>query len=211
VSRTPGDAEASAVQRDVDRVVAFSDGVFAIAITLLVLSLTVPRVSEKHLASALHHLVPELLTYGLSFLVVGMYWMAHHRTFRSLVKVDRTLLWINLAVLGFVALLPFPTEILGKYGETTVATVVYSSAIVAAGSFSVLLWWYMNHAHLTSPVTPEFVRLNALRGAIPPAVFALSIPIAFIDPDIAKVFWIAIWPANIVVEKRYGKDAYGPT
>ena len=61
--------------------------------------------------------MPELFTYALSFFVVGMYWMAHHRTFRLLVRVNRTLLWINLAVLGFVALLPFPTEILGKYGD----------------------------------------------------------------------------------------------
>jgi TMEM175 potassium channel family protein len=207
VSQTPEDA--AAVQRDVDRLVAFSDGVFAIAITLLVLSIAVPTVSEKHLAHALRNLGPELFSYGLSFLVVGMYWMAHHRTFRSLVRVDRTLLWINLAVLGFVALLPLPTEILGKYGNTTLATVVYAGSIVAVGSVSVLLWWYMNHAHLTAPMTPEFVRLNSLRGAIPPAVFAVSIPIAFADPVLAKVFWLAIWPANIALERRYGQAAYG--
>ena len=144
---TPED-DAAAVRRDVDRLVAFSDGVFAIAITLLVLSLTVPTVSDKHLGKALQGLLPELFTYGLSFLVVGMFWMAHHRTFRSLVKVDRTLLWINLAVLGFVALLPFPTEILGRYGDTTLGTVVYAAAICAVGTVSVLLWWYMNHAGL---------------------------------------------------------------
>lgn len=68
----------------------------------------------------------------------------------------------------------------------------------------------MNHAGLCTPVPPDVVRLNALRGAIPPIVFAVSIPIAFIDPAAAKWFWIAIWPANVVVEKRYGKDAYGP-
>jgi len=207
VSQAPDDA--SAVRRDVDRLVAFSDGVFAIAITLLVLSITVPTVSEKHLGRALRHLGPEFFSYALSFLVVGMYWMAHHRTFRSLVKVDRILLWINLAVLGFVALLPFPTELLGKYGDTTLATVIYAGSIVAVGSVSVLLWWYMNHAQLTSPMTAEFVRLNTWRGAIPPAVFALSIPIAFADAGLAKVFWIAIWPANVMLEKRYGKDAYG--
>ncbi len=179
---SPAPEDAAAVRRDVDRLVAFSDGVFAIAITLLVLSITVPNVSDKHLGKALRDLGPELFTYGLSFLVVGMYWMAHHRMFRSLVKVDRTLLWINLAVLGFVALLPLPTEILGKYGNTTLATVVYAGSIVAVGSFSVLLWWYMNHADLTSPMTTEFVWLNSLRGAIPPAVFALSIPIAFVGP-----------------------------
>lgn len=81
---TDPEDDASAVQRDVDRVVAFSDGVFAIAITLLVLSLNVPHVREKGLGDALKDQLPELFTYGLSFLVIGMYWMSHHRTFRTL-------------------------------------------------------------------------------------------------------------------------------
>ena len=208
MTETPDDAVA--VRRDVDRVVAFSDGVFAIAITLLVLSLTVPNVSDDRLGDALEDLVPELFTYALSFLVVGMYWLAHHRTFRSLVRVDRTLLWINLVLLGFVALLPFPTEILGKYGNTTLGTVIYAASIGAVGSMSVLLWWYMNHAGLNAPISPEFVRLGIMRTTIPPAVFVLSIPIAFLDADIAKFFWLAIWPANAIIEHRYGEDTYGP-
>jgi uncharacterized membrane protein len=202
--------DSAAVRRDVDRLVAFSDGVYAIAITLLVLSLTVPNVSDKRLGTALQDLIPQLFTYALSFFVVGMYWMAHHRTFRSLVKVDRTLLWINLVLLGFVALLPFPTEILGKYGNTTLGTVVYAGSIAAVGSVSVLLWWYINHAGLSAPISEELVRLGSLRASIPPAVFALSIPIAFIHADIAKLFWLVIWPANAVLEHRYGAQAYGP-
>jgi hypothetical protein len=87
--------------------------------------------------------------------------------------------------------------------------VVYASAIVAVGSASVLLWWYMNHAGLNAPMAPDVITLNTLRGAIPPAVFAVSIPIAFVDPALAKWFWIAIWPANIFLERRYGKQAYG--
>ena len=106
--------------------------------------------------------------------------------------------------------MPFPTEILGEYGNTTLGTVVYAATLVGVGSLSVLLWWYMNHAGLSAPLPADRVRLSSLRGAIPPAVFAISIPIAFVDPDLAKVFWLAVWPANAVVEKRYGKDAYGP-
>ncbi|MGZ4689323.1 MAG: TMEM175 family protein [Acidimicrobiia bacterium] len=202
--------DASAVRRDVDRVVAFSDGVFAIAITLLILSIDVPNVSDKHLGKALEDLLPQLFTYALSFLVVGMYWMAHHRTFRSLARVNRTLLWINLLLLGFVALLPFPTEIMGKYGNTTLGTVIYASSLVAVGSISVLLWWYINHAGLNAPISPAFVRLGTFRAAIPPAVFAVSIPIAFINPTLAKYTWIAIWPVNAIAEKRSGADTYGP-
>jgi uncharacterized membrane protein len=216
VTRIPdddsGSTAAAATRRDVDRVVAFSDGVFAIAITLLVLSLTVPaRIDEDNLGDALRDLIPELISYALSFLVVGMYWIAHHRMFRSVLKIDRTVLWMNLALLGFVALLPFPTELLGKFGDTRLATVIYSTAMVAVGSMSVLLWWYLNHAGLTSPISAAEVRAGNLRAAIPPAVFAVSIPIAFIEPDLAKFFWIAIWPVNVLVDRKYGDGTrYGP-
>jgi uncharacterized membrane protein len=205
-----GSTDAAAARRDVDRVVAFSDSVFAIAITLLVLSIDVPNVADDRLGDALGDLGPQLFTYALSFLVVGTYWMAHHRVFRSVTRVDRRLLWINLVLLGFVALLPLPTEIMGKYGETTLATVIYAASICAVGSMSVLIWWYLNHAGFTAPLSPDLVRLGTLRAAIPPAVFALSIPIAFVSAGGAKVFWIAILPANAVVEHRYGAEAYGP-
>ena len=202
MNQAPDDA--AAVKRDVDRVVAFSDGVFAIAITLLVLSLEVPRdVSTEDLGEALRDLWPELFTYALSFVVIGAYWMGHHRIFRSLQRVNAPLLAINLALLGFIALLPFPTEILGRYGDTRLATIIYAAAIGAVGSTSVLLWWYMNHAGLSTPIPAERVRIDMVRGAIAPAVFALSIPIAFVDEGLAKVVWILIWPINVFVNRRY--------
>jgi uncharacterized membrane protein len=199
----------SAVKRDVDRVVAFSDGVFAIAITLLVLSIDVPDVPDRRLGDALENLLPFIFTYALSFLIVGLYWLAHHRMFRTLERVNRTLLWINLLVLGLVALLPVPTEVLGRYGDTTLGTVVYASAMTLAGGSMVLLGWYVRHADLAPKTSDDLVHLATWRGAIPPIVFAVSIPVAFIDETLAKLVWIAIWPCNVVLESRYGKDSYG--
>jgi uncharacterized membrane protein len=201
--------DASAVRRDVDRVVAFSDGVFAIAITLLILSIDVPDVPDDRLSDALRDLLPFLFTYALSFVIVGLYWLAHHRLFRSLERVNRTLLWLNLLVLGVVALIPFPTELLGRYGETTLGTVVYASAMTVAGGSMVLLSWYVRHANLAPRTSHDLYVLGTWRGAIPPLVFAVSIPVAFIDATLAKLVWIAIWPSNIFLETRYGKDSYG--
>ena len=198
----------AAVRRDVDRVVAFSDGVFSIAITLLVLSIDVPDVPESRLNQALENLIPFVFAYFLSFLVVGLYWLAHHRMFRSLERVDRNLLWLNLLALSFVVLLPFPTELLGRYGDTTVATVIYAGALSLAGGAAVLLYRYINRAGLAPKQTPALVTLGTWRGAIPPLVFALSIPVAFVDPGLGKFCWMAIWPANVALEKVYGKDAY---
>jgi uncharacterized membrane protein len=196
------------LRRDVDRVVMFSDAVFAIAITLLVLSLQVPDVADKDLGKALNHLGPQLLSYALTFLVVGQYWMAHHRTFRSLIRVDRIVLWINLVLLALVALLPFPSEILGRYDDTTRAVVIYALSMLAVGFVAALLWWYVNHAKLAAPLEQNLVRLGIWRSCLAPAIFALSIPISFLSPSWAERFWILILPANLLVERRYGKDAY---
>jgi uncharacterized membrane protein len=192
----------AAVKRDVDRLVAFSDGVFAIAITLLVVSLEVPDVADKKLSSALNDLGPQLFTYALSFVVIGAYWMGHHRMFRKLVRTDRTLLWINLVMLGFIALLPLPTEILGKYASVRLGVVIYAAAIAAVGATSCLLWWYMNYAGLNSPVSREKVWSELIDDGIAPLFFLISIPIAFVDVDAAKYFWILIWPANVIAGKR---------
>ena len=96
----------------------------------------------------------------------------------------------------------------GRYGDTTLGTVVYSTSMTVAGGAMLLLSWYVRHADLAPRTSHEANVLGTWRGAIPPLVFAVSIPIAFIDEALAKVVWIAIWPCNVVLENRYGKDAY---
>jgi uncharacterized membrane protein len=211
----PGVVEAdepAAQQRDVDRLTAFSDGVFAIAITLLVLSIDVPDVSDDHLGQALQDLVPQLLTYALSFVVIGRYWIAHHKTFRSLRRADTTLLWINLALLGFVALLPFPTEILSRYGDTSLGTVVYAAALVAVGSFACLLQWYVDHAGLATPLGAQLLRERLVGGLVVVVVFAVSIPIAFASPAWAKLCWLLMIPLGVIRRRWFPtgrQDTFG--
>lgn len=95
------------------RMEAFSDGVFAVAITLLVLTLEVPQIADSVVTSELWpkllELWPKLLSYVLSFLLVGIYWVAHHNTFHYITGTDRTLLWLNLLLLLCIVFIPFPT------------------------------------------------------------------------------------------------------
>jgi uncharacterized membrane protein len=190
--------EPEAQQRDVDRLTAFSDGVFAIAITLLVLSIEVPNVSDDHLGEALRDLTPQLLTYALSFVVIGRYWIAHHKTFRSLRRADGTLLWINLALLGFIALLPFPTEILSQYGDTALGTIVYAATLVAVGLLASLLQWYVDHAGLATPLGAQQLRDRLFGGLVVAGVFAVSIPIALVSPEWAKLSWLLMVPLGML-------------
>ena len=201
------DDEAAAQQRDVDRLLAFSDAVYAIAITLLVLSIDIPDVSDKNLGPALRDVVPQLVAYALSFVVIGRYWIAHHAMFRSLRRVDGTLLWVNLALLGFIALLPAPTQVLAEYGDTALGTIVYAVALVAVGSMSVLTQWYSNHAELTVPLSARDERDQVIGGGIVVVVFLVSIPIALASPTIAKLSWVLMVPLGILAGRHSGSDA----
>lgn len=107
--------------RDRDRIVNFSDGVFAIVITLLILTIEVPDILPasvaRELPSRLLALSPDCLSYVISFLVVAVYWQAHPRVFGPIRDYDRTLLWLNFLFLMTISFLPFPTSLLGEYRE----------------------------------------------------------------------------------------------
>lgn len=123
------------------RVEAFSDGVFAIVITLLILEIRVPEVDPTHLAEALGMLLPRIAAYVMSFGVIGLYWVGHHRTLHLVSKTDGVLLWLNLLYLLVVSFMPFPTALLGRYPLQPLPIVIYAVNLIAAnltGLLSVL-------------------------------------------------------------------------
>src|SRR5579859_4030399 len=128
------------------RLEAFSDGVFAVAITLLVLNLQVPQLAAsavaKELVPDLGKLWPKLLIYALSFVIVGIYWVAHHNTFHYIKRSDRTLLWLNLLLLLCIVFIPFPTALVGQYPEQQISVASYGGTLVITGLVLQLLWWY---------------------------------------------------------------------
>lgn len=152
---------------------AFSDGVFAIVITLLILEIHIPSgLSPEELGPALLHLLPELATYVLSFLLVGLYWMVHHRYVHRLAQVTGPLLWINLLWLMCISFLPFPTSLLGNYPLQVVPIVVYGANLILANVSGLLatLYAYRHPETIAEPFTaqqmrrliPRYVGVNAL-------------------------------------------------
>jgi uncharacterized membrane protein len=182
-----------------ERTVFFSDAVFAIAMTLLVLELIIPAdLAPGELDSALRGHLPEFLAYVLSFAVIGTAWMSHHRRFTVICRYDRGLQWLNLLSLFFVALLPMPTSLLSDYGGSgSPWPVVLYAAVSAAvyGSLN-LVWAHAWHAGLMASVVDAALYRYVLRALLPaPVVFALSIPVAFWDPGAAPWAWLLIVPA----------------
>jgi uncharacterized membrane protein len=175
------------------RIIAFTDGVFAIAITLLVLSLNVPPgVSESELHDYLVESWPQLFAYFLSFAVVGRFWISHHQVFALLHGFDRRLMVLNLMYLSLIVLIPFPTELLGDYGSETDAVVIYAFVV---GTASVLSWAMLAGTLRRGHVQPESraaARELAAGARWPAIVFYASIPVAFVSPVAGQLVWIAL-------------------
>ncbi|MAT40896.1 MAG: DUF1211 domain-containing membrane protein [Anaerolineaceae bacterium] len=188
-----------------ERLVFFSDAVFAIAITLLALDIRLPvdanNLTDQQLYQSLTEIWPKYLSFIISFLVIGNFWIAHHRRYRMISRYDMRLLLLNILVLMSIAFIPFPTSILSENGNRT-ATIFYSLSIALTGLLSALLWWYASWKNrlLKSDFDPEISYHNLLSILTIPVVFLLSIGLAFINPDLAKFSWILTAPAALIVK-----------
>jgi uncharacterized membrane protein len=169
---------------DVERLVFFSDAVFAIAITLLALEIRLPEMREPtthKLATALIGLLPQFYGFAISFWIIAVYWLAHHRIFRYIRADDRRLQVINLLLLMWIVLMPFSASLLGGYGSFQLAEVVYFSHMILTSLSMALLWWYAtSDRKLVDPdIDPIVVRYNFARILSLPVVFLLAIAISF--------------------------------
>jgi uncharacterized membrane protein len=183
--------------RGLDRAVNFSDGVFAIAITLLVLSFRLPQVPshgvDSRLLDALKDESGTFLGFAVSFYVIARYWMTHHRLSILLHHVDSTFIGLNLVLLASVVFLPFPTEIMGVYGDTRTAVVFDGLAMTLTGVLSTVVWQYaLSRGLMDQRLTAAWRRGIWIRGLSVPVVFATSIPIAFVDTNAARYWWILL-------------------
>jgi uncharacterized membrane protein len=135
------------------RLEAFSDGVFAIVITLLILDIRLPEVDYSHIGEALKGIAPKILSYVMSFIVIGLYWIAHHNSFQLVHKTNKVFLWMNVFLLLFVSFIPFPTSLMGRYPFQTIPVLIYGLNLLVANTmgFCMLLYLYRN-PHLASPL-----------------------------------------------------------
>ena len=186
-----------------ERIAFFSDAVFAIALTLLALEIRVPAdTKSSDLTAALFALWPELFAYLLTFAILGVNWMSHHRKFRVIIRFDGGLMWINLALLSLVAITPFPTSVLAEFDLQTSSVILY--ALVVAGLTLLQLWLWVHarrHDLLDTSVDAGLYRLVRRNLLVTPSVFVLSVPIAFVWPLGAMFLWFLSFPATAVISR----------
>ena len=187
-----------AARSETDRLEAFSDGVFAIAITLLVLELRIPS-GTGGLWHRLLHEWPQFAAYLCSFVIIGIMWVNHHSMFRAITRTDRPLLFLNLLLLLWTSLLPFPTSLISRYLgsggiDASVAEAVYSANLTLAAIAFSLLWWRAVRGGrlIASPLGRQAERAALARFSVGTFGYAATIGIAFLQPGAALAIQAAL-------------------
>ena len=185
-----------------DRVAFFSDAVYAIAMTLLVVGIGVPHVRDANLGRALSDLDSSIISFFIGFFVLGYYWVSHHALFAGLKAVNTPLLVVNLVYLAVVAFLPFPTAIVGTNGDAPLAFVLFASSLAAVSILEVVLYMCAVRYDLLRDRPDEMQRRHDVIAGLIPAVFLLgSIPIAFGSTRAAFFAWFLMFPAEAVLDR----------
>lgn len=190
------------------RLEAFSDGVFAVIITIMVLEMKVPQGSDWH---ALQSVLPAFLSYVLSFTYVGIYWNNHHHLLHASEHVSGGVLWANLVLLFFLSLVPFTTAWMGQNHYAAIPVAVYGAVLLLAGfSYTVLTRALMKHHAKDSLLVTSIGR--DWKGIASLVMYAIAIPISFVRPRIACACYVlvaAMWLApDPRIEKRIEKAVH---
>lgn len=201
---------------DLSRILSISDGIFAFAMTLLVLNLTGlsflacgqsgnPACSNSLLISSLGNTYDAFIGYATVFLIIALYWTIHHRTFRYIERYDWMLMWLNIAFLLTIAFMPFVLEVYNRFSDSAVAVVLFSLTSASTGLLLGAIWYHASGSgHLVDPKLPQrVINYYRLRGWVIPLIFIATVPIAFVSPAIASYCWIAAFPASVLM-RGYG-------
>lgn len=183
------------------RLEALIDGIFAFAMTLLVLSISMPQdaddlgyIPNAELRDLIMHEWRRFLNYAIAFLLLASFWMSHSKEFHMIKATEHRHTWINILFLMFVALVPFTTDLIGDYGQDKISWTIFGANMFILGSFLYMNWWYAskNNQLLREGVGREHVKAGKMRGMVVPFVAALSILVAQFDTNIAGYMYLLI-------------------
>ena len=176
------------------RLEAFSDGVYAIVITILILDIRIPQVQPSALGAALVRMLPQVFAYVLSFFVVGLYWFAHHRVSHQVKQIDGTFIWLNLIWLLFVSIMPFPAALLGRYPLQRIPIAIYGFDLILANVTGFLITVYLKqHPELcVSPISAKSLRGQTPVYMISNGIYVVAIGFAWIFPWLSYALYAVV-------------------
>lgn len=179
------------------RLERLTDGVFAIVMTVLVLEITIPHLSPTEISvelpKQLINLIPMILSYMTSFIILGFFWIGHDDQFHYIRRVNRTLLGISIFYLMFIALIPFSTSLLGEYGNQQISVLIYGMNLIICSFWNYVHWWYAtkNHRLIDTNLDSYFIKIESIRYLINICMYVFAILISFININISTLLYIA--------------------
>ena len=205
------------------RVELLTDGIFAVVMTLLVLDISVPQISSSHdaidsaavgtkLLNGLFDLWPKLFSFGISFILLAIFWLAHHRQFYYIKHVNRTLIWINFIFLMATCLLPFSASLLGEYSQQQVSIFVFGANSIMIASLLCIQWWYAlsHYSTLVHENLDPIIKTTSLRRLLfGIVVYLIAIGISFVDVRLSIYFFAASLISAFMPNKIMHRMTFG--
>jgi uncharacterized membrane protein len=193
-----------------NRIEAFSDGVLAIVITLMVLEIKLPELShhvtDQQAMEALIPLVPKLLAYALSFLMIAIFWVNHHQLFHSVRAVTRGLLWLNNLWLFCICLLPFPTAFLGEHSSLSFASILFGvEMFFCSFSFFIMRYYCLTHLLFDTHLAEQEITQLLRKSATAPILYLLATLLSIVSVYVAYAIFILVPVMFIVSSYNFSK------
>lgn len=190
------------------RVITLTDGVLAIVMTLLVLAIVVPEISQSKVANELPNrlleLLPKVWSYATSFIILGFFWIAHDDQFHHIIRANRALLWLTIFYLMFIAFIPFSTSLISKYGDQPISEVIYGFNISAVLALTYLQWRYATKEHklVSTDLDPKFIAKMSRRIIVGLILYLISIAVSLINTQVSLILFVLL-PIYYLIPTRY--------
>jgi uncharacterized membrane protein len=191
-----------------DRIITLTDAVLAIVMTLLVLEIVVPQLSdseiETELPKRLLELWPVIWSYATSFVILGFFWIGHDDQFHYIKRANKTLLWITIFYLLFIALIPFSTALIGEYGDQQISVVIYGFNIIMGLIWANFQWKYATKEHrlVDSDLDPKFIVKMSRRLIVGLILYLIAIAVSFLNTQVSLILFMLI-PVYYLIPPQY--------
>ncbi|WP_321422969.1 TMEM175 family protein [uncultured Methanobacterium sp.] len=200
------ESENSSIFMDTKRLETLVDGIFAIAMTLLVLALAVPDITEPlsnaAVQNSLYSLIPSFYTLVMSFILLALFWSNHHRAFHKIDEMNTPLLWINVIWLLFIVLVPFSASLTGKYGEFPISHIIFNLNMLGIALFLGLNWYYASRKKfIDEKVSPRDITVTIRTNILFIVISLLALSLSFVIPRWSALVYLLIFPLEYWIGK----------
>ncbi len=200
------ESESSNIFMDTKRLETLVDGIFAIAMTLLVLALAVPDItgplSNSAVQNSLYSLIPSFYTLVMSFILLALFWSNHHRAFHKINEMNTPLLWINVIWLLFIVLVPFSASLTGKYGEFSISHIIFNLNMLGIALFLGLNWYYATKKNFIDEKVPSRdIKVTIRTNVLFIVISLLALSLSFVLPRWSALVYLLIFPLEYWIGK----------